>query len=139
VQSLRIMMVDLRARCVLAAAESAADPGPLVRRASRYARRLDREATPMSKPFAAALHAGIAARRGRADQSIHHLQRALRHYETFDDQLRTAAMHHLLGRYLPDDAGAPHRAAAAAGFERARVRRPDGMVALYAPGHGTHR
>ncbi len=134
-QIVRIMMVDLRARCVLAAAESAGDRGPLLRRAARYARQLDGEATPMSKPFATALHAGIAALRGQPDEAIAHLRRALVHYETFDDRLRTAAMHHLLGRYVPDASGEPHRAAATAGFERARVRRPNGMVALYAPGH----
>ncbi len=134
-QIVRIMMVDLRARCVLAAGVEAADPRPFAKRARKYARELEREDTAMSRPFAVTLLAGVAALEGNAGDAATHLRSAQEHYAVFDDRLRSASVEMLLGRYTGGAEGEAHQAAAAAAFAGERVKRPEGIVALYAPGH----
>ncbi len=133
-QIVRIMMVDLRGRCVLAAGVAAADPRPFAKRALGYARDLDREDTIMSRPFAATLHAGVAALDGKAEEAVEHLQRAMKYYATFDDRLRSASVEMLLGRYAAGVEGEHHLAAANSVFEHEGVKRAEGIVAMYAPG-----
>ena len=134
-QIVRIMMVDLRARCVLAAGAAASEASPYANRASRLARQLERENTPMSRPFAATVRAGVAALRGDTRSVVANLEAALAHYDVFDDRLRTAAVRQLLAQSLPGSRGEDFRAAAAASFAAEGVRRPGGIIAMYAPGH----
>jgi tetratricopeptide (TPR) repeat protein len=134
-QLVRIMMVDLRARCVIAAARASHDPRALLRRAERYARRLDREDTAMSRPFAAMLHAGVAGLRGDTASAAGHLRSALEAHTTLEDRLRDAILLRLLGGYVGGDEGAALAASSAAMFARERIARPEGWVAVYAAGN----
>ena len=66
VQFLKIEFLGLRARCALAAATTAADPRPLIAKARRDARALERIGTAWARAYATQVRAQLAIARGRS-------------------------------------------------------------------------
>jgi serine/threonine protein kinase/tetratricopeptide (TPR) repeat protein len=133
-QLVRIMMVDLRTRCVLAAAHEARDPAPLIRRAGRYTRQLEREHVHMADLFAHFLRAGIARLRGDTTEAVKNLRATLTEFSAHEDRLREGVARLVLSRHVQGEEAASLAARAGEIFSGERVRNPEGWVALYSPG-----
>lgn len=133
-QLVRIMMTDLRARCVLAAARDTSDPAPLLRRADQYSRQLERENVHMADQFARLLRAGIAGLRGNTAEAVSCIRSTLPDFETHEDRLREGVVYRVLASRAGGQEASEFAARADRIFSRERVRRPDGWVALYSPG-----
>ncbi len=133
-QLVRINMTDLRARAALAAAGNASDPGPLLARAERDARRVLKERTIMSEPFARGVLAGVAAMRSDRRQAIEQLRLAIPAYDANDDALRAASMRLRLARLVDGAEATALTSAALEVMARENVRNPARLATLFAPG-----
>ncbi len=135
IQYIDIFMVHLRARAALgAAAEGAADLEALLRAASKDARHLEKQAMPWSDPLAAALRAGVAARRGDREGAAARLAAAVAGFEATDMMLFAAAARRRRGELLGGDEGRALVAAADAWFAEQQVVEPVRMAAMLVPG-----
>ena len=105
IQRLRVFFYERRARCALAAASVATDPGPLLRSAERDARRLEREGMPWSMALACPIKAGVAAARGNSSQAANLFALAVTQLEAVDMHLYAAASRRRLGEILGGDKG----------------------------------
>ena len=135
VQFIRVAMLQLRARCALAAAAGALDPAPFRREALADAKRLEGQGTPWSLA-SARLVRGVLAQAARDDGRAVELLK--------DAAARFDATGMALSRGLgPSAARATHRrrrgerrwsAQADAWMKGQEIRRPDRMAEMYAPG-----
>jgi len=133
-QLVRIMMTDLRTRSVLAAARDAADPEPLLRRAERYTKQIEREHVHMGDVFARVLRASIAGLRGNVPEAVTNLRATLDMFPTHEDRLREGVILRVLSGHVGGDEAGAFAARSDTILVGERVRNPDGWVALYSPG-----
>lgn len=136
VRQTRIEWRLLHARSALAAAGSAANPGPLLRAAEQDARRLEREKFPWTSALAQLLRAGAAAGRGDRTRAIERLANAVNALEAADLHLYAAAARRRQGELIGGAAGAKLVAQAEAWMTGQEIRNPARMTALLAPGFG---
>jgi hypothetical protein len=134
-QLVRINMVDLRARAIVASAErEPARRAALLRRAGRDVRRLAREGSGLGAVYAAALRAGMARLSGQPEETARHLRDVISAGEAVHDGLRTLFARHHLAALVGGEEGAALRAAAEAVLAREGIRNPQGLGAVYLPG-----
>jgi tetratricopeptide (TPR) repeat protein len=134
VQTVRIFMINLRARSALQAAVGAAQPRPFHRAALADARRLERERTLWSQPLAAALRAGVAAASGDRWGAAALLAAAEKGFTTVDMKLFAAAARRRRGELLDDAEGRRLVEQADAWMSGQEIRNPSRMAAMYVPG-----
>jgi serine/threonine protein kinase len=103
VQLIRIQMLELRARTAVAAAERSHQPGPLLAKAERDARALEREGQGWGIAHAHYVRAAVAACREDAVGSAQELYRAAELYERADMPLSAQVMHYRLGEIDPSE------------------------------------
>ncbi len=128
---LRIPWQYKRGCCFLAAAETAADRGSLLKSAVRCARRLRREKLPWADGLAGLLQAGAAACRGDRGGACVILRETIATFEKVGMPLHMAVARRRLGECL---AHSDTIAAADAAMMGGDIRNPARWTALYAPG-----
>jgi hypothetical protein len=133
--------IQLRARCILASASSSAlsetHRRRLLRRTARDARRLERERTHWGDPLAALLRAGISSLCGERDAALGGLARALAGFDAAKMALYAAAARRCRGLLLGGEEGRALVEAADAWMRNERIKDPERMTAMLAPGRWT--
>jgi hypothetical protein len=99
-QIVRILTLELRGRCALAAALRCPTPASLLRSANQAATRLERERTPWATAHALLLRAGIAAFRGDLTGAVRLLEGAACGFDAVDMALYAAVARRRLGEVL---------------------------------------
>ena len=133
-QLVRIMMTDVRARAALSAAERSPQPGALVARAERAARKLAGEGTTLAEGFSHTLLAGVASLRHQNDRAVDHLREAVRATAAADDGYRHLAAHVRLAELVHGEANTAHRSVVSSTALRDRIRNPSRFAAMLIPG-----
>jgi serine/threonine protein kinase len=131
-QKIRVFFYERRARCALAAAQSAADPGPLVRSAERDAWRLGRERAAWSRALAYPIRAGVAAARGDRSRAANLFADAVTHLEAVDMNLYAAASRRRLGELLGGAEGQAQVERADSWMRQQTIRDPARMANVFA-------
>jgi hypothetical protein len=131
---LRILLVDARARSALSAATAATHPDELLRSASRDAGRLSRERDTWAQGLSLMIRAGVCAFRGRSDESITMLRKAIRHFDDLDMPLHAAAARIRLASLVGGDAGSEQRDSALSWMKSQEIKNVARMTTLLAPG-----
>jgi eukaryotic-like serine/threonine-protein kinase len=134
VESVRIFMIHLRARCALAAAASAADPEPLLKVVRRDARKLEREKPSWCRCMPLMLRAALAFREGNASQAAKLLGNAADAADSADMKLFGAAARRRQGLLLGGAEGQSLVAVADAFMASQRIQQPARMMELFVPG-----
>jgi hypothetical protein len=141
VQLFRIETHHLRARAALAAAASSSLSAPhrrdLLGHAVRDAKRIEREKTPWGDPLAALLRAGIASVRGERANSLTALAAAESGFDMTKMALYAAATRRCRGLLLGGGEGHALVESADAWMRAERIKNPDRMTAMLAPGRWT--
>jgi tetratricopeptide (TPR) repeat protein len=105
IQEVRVAMVDCRAHCTIAASMVSKEQGEqLLRAAERDARSIAAERMPYTDAIATLLFASIAYRRGRVQEAIALLEKAIQQYEEGDMLHVAASVRWRLGELLGDKA-----------------------------------
>jgi serine/threonine protein kinase len=133
VQQVRIVMLELRARCALALA-GGEDSASRLRSAERDVRSLRRERLPWSDALAHLLEAGIAFRRGDVDRSRQMLATAADSFTACDMHLHATVARRRLGQLLGGEQGRELVRQAEEWMNGQIIRNIDRMSALLAPG-----
>jgi hypothetical protein len=133
VQQIRIVMMDLRARCTLTLA-GGKDSVSRLRAAERDVSLLRREKLPWSDALAHLLEAGIANRRGNGDRSRQILAAAADSLSACDMHLHAAVARRRLGPLLSGEQGQELVRQAEDWMNGQGIRNLDRMTALLAPG-----
>jgi hypothetical protein len=134
VQILRVEATHLRARCALAMAVGAKDPGPWRGKAEGYARDIERERTPWTDPLAGLLRAAVADGRGDTRAAASLLTASAEGFARAEMALYAAGARRRLGS-LPGQADGPRLVAEADAWMQGQgIRRPDLMTRMLAPG-----
>jgi hypothetical protein len=133
VQKIKIFFFERRARCALAAAAEAADPGPLLRVAMRDAQRLDREGMAWASALAYPIKAGVAAARGDRSLAAALLAEAVKQLEAADMNLYAAASRRRLGEILGGDEGRAEVERADSWMKKQTIQNPARMADVFAP------
>jgi hypothetical protein len=137
VQSVLINSLNLRARCVIAAAvetESAGEAARLLRIAEKDARRMEREHMPWGDALARLVRAGVAAARGERDRAASELESAEKALRDADMALHAAAAQRRRGELLGGAEGARLIEASGAWMTGQSIENPARMAAMLAPG-----
>jgi hypothetical protein len=132
-QRVRIFFFERRARCALAAALGAAEPGPFLHAAERDARRLDREGMAWSKALSIPILAGLAAARGDRSRAGSLFSQAVKELEAVDMNLYAAASRRRLGEILGGDEGRTQVDRADSWMTEQGIRKPARMADVFAP------
>ena len=132
IQRLRIFFYERRARCALAAASGATDPGPLLRSAERDARRLEREGMAWSRALACPIKAGVAAARGDPSRAANLFALAVTQLEAVDMHLYAAASRRRHGEVLGGDEGQLHVDRADTWMREQSIQNPARMADVFA-------
>jgi serine/threonine protein kinase len=132
VQQVRIVMLDLRARCALALAGGKDSLSPL-RSAKRDVRSLRREKLPWSDALAHLLEAAISFRRGEGNRSRQLLATAADNLTACDMHLHAAVARRRLGQLLEGEQGQDLMRQAEEWMNGQTIRNLDRMTALLAP------
>jgi serine/threonine protein kinase len=133
VQQVRIVLLDLRARCALAQVGDK-DSATWLRLAERDARALRREKLLWADALALLLEAAIAFHRGEARRSAEILDAAITAFTATDMHLHAAAARRRLGQTLTDARGQELMKQAEEWMKGQTIRNLDRMTALLAPG-----
>jgi hypothetical protein len=133
VRMIHLVMIDLRARAALATAVTRPDGEPLLRRARRDARLLERGGMAWCRPAAQVLRAALAAERA-PEAAAAELRAAAEGFDRADMAMHAAAVRRRLGRLLGGDEGKTMVAGAEAWLRAAGVSAVDGLVAMLMPG-----
>jgi len=133
-QGLRIDAFYLQARAALAVAATAKHPEPLLKTATRLARRIEKEKMLWSTPFVSLIRAGVANIRGDADKSAALLGTALEGLEIVDMGLYAAAARRRLGQTLGGDRGQAMIGEADAWMQKQTIKNPERLTQMLAPG-----
>jgi hypothetical protein len=140
-QYFRIESDHLRARCALAVAAWDNVPGSnqarFLRFAVRGASRVARERTPWGDSLAALLRAGIASIRGERSNSLEGLAAAERGFDATKMALYAAATRRCRGSLLGGEEGRALVESADAWMRAERIKNPERMTAMLAPGRWT--
>lgn len=134
-QSLRIEVRHLRSRAALAqAAVSSAERRSLLAVVEKDAAAIAKDDVPAAAPTAALLRAGARAVAGRAHEAVPLLEASVRGFADARMKLFEHAARDRLGALVGGAAGSELEGEAAAFFAARRVRRPDALVRMLAPG-----
>jgi hypothetical protein len=132
-QKIRVFFYERRARCALAVAMEAADPGPLLRAAQRDARRLHREGMAWSRALAYPIEAGVAAAQGDRSAAAALFAAAVTHLEAVDMHLYAAAARRRLGEILGGPEGRAQVEQADSWMVQQTIQNPARMADVFAP------
>jgi hypothetical protein len=133
IQKIKIFFFERRARCALAAAVGARDPGPLLKSAGRDAGRLRREGLAWSRALAGPILAGIAAARGERSRAATLFAEAVTRLEEVDMKLYAAAARRRLGEILGGDEGRAQVERADSWMRQQGIQNPARMADVFAP------
>lgn len=146
-QSIRIELCHLRARCALAAASTpndalAAGSEPdrkpdragLLAEAAKRAAEIDEERSAWSGPLAAAIRAGIAATKGSPEAALRALDDAARGFDALEMRLYAESARLLRGAISGGETGRTERERSAASMRSEGVTAPARMVSTLIPG-----
>jgi serine/threonine protein kinase len=133
VQQVRIIMLDLRARCALARA-SGEDSVSWLRLAQRDVRALRREKVPWADALAQLREAAIVFRRRDAARAAEFLQAAIAGFSATDMHLHVAVARRRLGQMLDNSQGQAMVQQAEEWMNEQTIRNPARMTDLLAPG-----
>jgi serine/threonine protein kinase/tetratricopeptide (TPR) repeat protein len=133
IQRVRIFFYERRARCALAAAALAANPGPLLRSAEHDARRLEREEMAWSRALSLPIRAGVAAARGDRPRAVTLFAGAVKQLEAVDMNLYAAASRHRHGEILGGDLGRAQVEKAESWMRQQGIQNPARMADVFAP------
>jgi eukaryotic-like serine/threonine-protein kinase len=133
-QMIRIEMYEVYARSTLALAATAPNFQPLLRRAERDVKRLEREQRPWSSAYARFLRAAIALRRGQRSQSSELLRESASRFDACDMRLNAAIARRCLGEMIGGAGGNSLIAQADAWMSAQGIQDPVRWAAMYAPG-----
>jgi serine/threonine protein kinase/tetratricopeptide (TPR) repeat protein len=134
IEVVRIEALVLRARAALAAAATSSANSELLREAERDALTLAGQPAAWGKALAEALLAGVAARRGAADEARDRLREAEEAFAAAHMALHAALARRRRGQLVGGDQGRTLVAAADAWLADQRIARPDRWAAMLAPG-----
>jgi tetratricopeptide (TPR) repeat protein len=132
-QMIRVLLVELRGRCALAAAVETRDPRALLGVAQRCARALEKERVPWAQAHATMLRAGLASLDGDLAGALALLDGAASRYDLADMPLHAASARRRLGLLLGGNSGRALVEAADALFSSQGVNDPGRFAAMYAP------
>jgi eukaryotic-like serine/threonine-protein kinase len=133
IQFVRIDLLDLRARSLLASASQGGESG-LLRLAASDAARLESERSRWGTPLAQLIRAGIAATRGRGESAASFLARAEKGFEGADMGLHAAVARRRRGELLGGEEGRAMIDSADAWMAARRIRNPVAVTDLLGPG-----
>jgi hypothetical protein len=137
IQFLRILITLQRGTAAVAAAHARqGDPQQLLRAAEKDASRLTKERAGWADAAASLLRASILGARGRPEESLRHLDEAMRGFDAADMALYAACARRRKGQLLGGDEGRNLIEAADATMNEQGIQRPARWAALYAPGFG---
>jgi hypothetical protein len=134
IQTVRIDMIDLRARCALAMAERTNLPDPYVRQAGHDVRRLEREGLNWARAHAHYVRAGIAACSEDRGAALEEMKLAAQAYDEAEMPLRAQLMRFRMGEVQNDAESLAVREAAEARMQEQGIVSPVRWAGLYAPG-----
>jgi hypothetical protein len=134
VQSLRILSLHLRARAALAVAAQSDKREALLHAVEADARRIARERMPWATPLATMLRAGVLRVRADEGGAASLLRDAMSSFQRVDMALHANVAGRALGALLGGAEGDALVATADAWFREQTVKRPDGFMAMLAPG-----
>jgi len=134
VQLIRIELQFLRARCAFAAADAGRDEEAMLREAELAARNISKEHMSWADPHVPLVRATIAARRGNTERAAAELRAAANGFDAASMRLLAAVTRVRLGELLGGEEGQALVSAATEWMVAQRVRSPERMTALYAPG-----
>jgi tRNA A-37 threonylcarbamoyl transferase component Bud32 len=134
VQQVRVVMLDLRARCALAQAPGVEDSDSWVRLAERDVRALRREKVPWADALAGLGEAAIAFRRGDSARAKEILQAAIAGFSATDMCLHAAVARCRLGQVLGNSQGQELVRQAEEWMNGQTIRNRERMIDLLAPG-----
>jgi hypothetical protein len=127
------MLYYYRGASAVSAAASG-DAGSLLVAAERDARRIERERTAWADPLARLIRGGVALARGDRDGAVRHFASAESGFDGAQMALHAAAARRRRGELTPGDEGRALREAADAWMAGQKVRNPERMAAMLAPG-----
>jgi hypothetical protein len=133
-QLVRIQMLELRARTVVAMAERSDQPASLLRQAGRDADHLERERQPWAVAHAHYVRAAIAAGEENAGRAIEELTLAASGYDAAEMPLNAQIMRYRLGEVLTGTEARVLREAADCWIREQWIAAPVRWAGLYAPG-----
>lgn len=133
----RTFSYHVRARAYLQAAETAADPKPLLARVLHDCRTLEQEKTRFTFAKVLLLRAGVAAVSRNQEAAVALLRQAERAYLDVEMNAYLAAARYHLARLVGGDEGREFQRLADEWMTQQSVRNPQRMVALHAPGFST--
>jgi hypothetical protein len=133
VQQVRILMLDLRARCALAQA-GGEDWAMWLHQATRDARSLHREKVPWAIALAQLVEAAIYSRQGDVKSAAVILEKAIAGFSRTDMHLHAAIARRCLGQMLESSHGQMLVRQAEEWLHGQTIRNFDRMTALLAPG-----
>ena len=136
IQIAKVEGLFLRARCALAAAETASDRRKLLRCAERDAKRLAGEGPVYARPMAEQIRAAKAFLEGEASSAEHRLRRAVEGFDEADMPLNAAAVKWRLGEMAGGEQGATRMAAAKEWMRDQEILSPERMARMWVPGFG---
>lgn len=126
--------LGLRTRAALCAARTSVAPEPLLRSAERDIRRMEREKMPWSNAMAQVFRGALTFARGDDAASVAHLTKAVAALEACDMAMWATAARWRLGEVQGGDKGAELVAQAKAFMVKERIKNPERMLAMLAPG-----
>jgi len=133
IQVLRIEAMHLQARAALATSEGKQRSRRL-KIAEKMAKRIEREKAAWATPFARLVRAGIANRKGDKELAGRLLSEAATTFKQQDMELYAAASRRRLGEMVGGDHGYQLLAETSAWMSSQRIKNPDAMTRMLAPG-----
>jgi hypothetical protein len=135
VQSIRISVLDQRARAALAAAVTdEARREQLLRIAERDGASLVHERQTWAAALGELVLAGVAHVRGQGSASIEHMWAAITGFDEIGMEMHASAVRERLAARIGGDEGAALRSRAEAWLTSQHVRNPRALIAMLAPG-----
>jgi len=133
VQFLKIEFLGLRARCTLAAATTASDPRPLIAKAQRDARALERIGTAWARAHATQVRAQVAIAGGAFESARALLATASEDFERLDMHLHAVIANYRLGSLIGGADGDTRTAASISEMRTLGVKNPEPMARAFVP------
>jgi eukaryotic-like serine/threonine-protein kinase len=135
IQFLRMLITLQRGTAAVAAAHARqGDARQLLREAEKDASRLAKERAGWADAAASLLRASILGARGRPEESLRHLDQAMRGFDAADMALYAACARRRKGQLLGGEEGQRLIEAAEAAMREQGITNPARWTALYAPG-----
>jgi hypothetical protein len=134
IQTVRIRMLELRARTAVAIAEKSSQPAPLLRQAKGDARRLRREGQSWALAHSLYIRAAIAACREQTPVAIDELTRAAAAYDAAEMPLHARIIRYRLGEVLTGNEARILREESETGMREQGIASPVRWAGMYAPG-----